>query len=265
MTVPQFKLTFDVGHGSPQLVDFPKILLTHGHLDHSSGLPYIISQRALRHLAPAEVFCPPGLADPLRRILDVWAEVEGFRADYVLTPIDYATDYLLTGKFSFRAIPSVHRVTSNGYVIFEKTTRLKEEFRALPGPEIVRLKKERNDLFYDTEIPTITFSGDTQIEFVLENEIVRESKVLFLECTYISDDRPVERARQWGHTHLYEIAAHAEAFRNVERLFLIHFSPRYRPEDIRAAIQKRLPGWLAERTVPWIQGPTRKERPRTPH
>ena len=252
MTLPQFKLTFDVGHGSPELVEFPRILLTHGHLDHSSGLPYLISQRALRHLSPPEIFCPPELADPLRRILEVWAEVEGFQAGYVLTPVDYSTTYPLSGKFFFRAVRTVHRVASNGYVILEQSTRLKEEFRSLPGHEIARLKKERDDLFYDTEIPTVTFSGDTQIEFVLENEIVRRSKILFLECTYVADDRPVERARLWGHTHLLEIAANAEAFRDVERLFLIHFSPRYRPDQIRQAIRDQLPDWLAERTVPWL-------------
>ena len=254
MTLPQFKLTFDVGHGSPQLVEIPRILLTHGHLDHSSGLPYVVSQRALRHLPPPEVYCPPELADPLQRIMKVWAEIEGFEAPYVLTPVDYGTTYPLSGKFFVRAIRTVHRVPSNGYAILEQSTRLKAEFRSLPGPEIARLKKERDDLFYEVEIPTVTFSGDTQIEFVLENELVRKSKILFLECTYVADDRPVERARTWGHTHLFEIAANAEAFRDVERLFLIHFSPRYRPEQVREAIRKHLPEWLAERTVPCIPG-----------
>ena len=107
-------------------------------------------------------------------------------------------------------------------------------------------------MFYESTLPHITFSGDTQIEFVLENEIVRRSRALFLECTYVSEDRPVERARKWGHTHLFEIAEHAEAFRDVEQLFLIHFSPRYRRREIEEALDKHLPDWLRAKTTPFI-------------
>ena len=164
----------------------------------------------------------------------------------------------MQAKTFFKAIRSVHRVPSNGYVILEKAVKLKAEFLDLPGTEIARLKQERDDLFYESETPMVTFSGDTQIEFVLENEIVRRSKVLFLECTYISDDRPVERAREWGHIHLDEIVANAEAFRETEKLYLIHFSPRYRPDDIRAALKAKLPEWLYEKTTPFI--PTRGRR-----
>ena len=252
MTVPQFKLSFDVGHGDPKLTEFSKILLTHGHMDHSSGLPYYISQRALRHLSPPQIFCPPEFVAPFKDIMDAWAKIEGFKAKYELIGVVPTEQYELQGKFFFQAVPSVHRVPSNGYVIQEKTVKLKDEFKSLPGPEIARLKKERDDLFYESRIPTIAFSGDTQIEFVLENEIIRDSKILFLECTYISPDAPVERARKWGHIHLDEIVANAEAFQNTERLFLIHFSPRHRNDEIRSTLKNRLPGWLFDKTVPCI-------------
>ena len=181
-----------------------------------------------------------------------WAEIEGFEAEFSITPVDYDTLYPLQGNFHFKAVPSVHRVPSNGYVIFEKTVKLKPEFLELPGQEIAKLKKERDDLFYESMLPTITFSGDTQIEFLLENEVVRKSKVLFLECTYISEDRPVSRAREWGHIHLEEIIKNADAFRDTEQLYLMHFSPRYRNDVIRRTLKEQLPDWLYQKTTPFL-------------
>ena len=266
MGLPQYKLVFDIGVGHTKLTEYQRLLLTHGHLDHSSGIAYYISQRALRRLDPPDIYCPPELADPLKRIFDIWAEIEGFEAGYNLHPVQYDQYYKLQGNVYFKAIPSIHRVPSNGYAILEKTRKLKDEFQDLPGHEIAVLKQKRDDLFYDHENPVVTFSGDTQIEFVLQNEIVRRSKILFLECTYVDEKRPVERARQWGHIHLFEIAEHAEAFRDIERLFLIHFSPRYKQEVIVQQIKEVLPDWLAEKTTPSlysrdvrnINPPTRK-------
>ena len=119
------------------------------------------------------------------------------------------------------------------------------------------MKKAGADIFYEHENVLITFSGDTQIEFVTQNELVQRSRILFLECTYISADRPVERARRWGHIHLDEIVAGAEAFREIEHLFLIHFSPRYSHKEIKATLQARLPDWLYKRTTPFLSKPGR--------
>ena len=228
------------------------MLLTHGHLDHSSGLAYHISQRSLRHLPGATIYSPPSIAPHLREIMRLWSTIEEFEFDYNLIPVEYDQILPLKGNFYFSAFPTLHRIDSCAYTIFERRVKLKEEFRHLPGNEISTLKKQRNDLFFETGVPIVTFSGDTRIEFILENQHARDSKVLFLECTYIDEKRSVERARTWGHVHLDEIATHAESFRNVEKLFLIHFSPRYRHEEIRRAIKAKLPEWLAKKTVPFI-------------
>ena len=75
---------------------------------------------------------------------------------------------------------------------------------------------------------------------------MRESKILFLECTYVDADRNVERARAWGHTHLDEIIAHAKEFKN-ERIVLIHFSKRYKHSHIRDIVKRKTPDILKGR------------------
>lgn len=252
MSMPRQKICFDIGRGDSKLVEIPTLLMTHGHLDHAAGVPYHVSQRNLRRLPTTKIYVPPPLEPPLRKILKLWAEIEDFDMQFDLEAVEYDRTYPLTGNLHFQAVPSVHRVPSNGYTIFEKTRKLRDEFRELPGPEIARLKNIRDDLFYDSTVAHVTFSGDTQIEFVTDNEIVRRSKVLFLECTFICDERPVDRARQWGHIHLDEIVANAEAFRDVEQLYLIHFSPRYRKDRIHQTLKKKLPDWLHAKTVPFL-------------
>ena len=250
--LPQFKLLFDIGTGYDHIIEVPKLLISHGHLDHSSGIAYYISQRNLKRLMPAEIYVPPLFYEPLKEVLNLWSKIEGYNTVYNLTPLDYNKFYHLQGNNYFKAVKSVHRVPSNGYTIFEKTRKLKEEFQKLPSNKIAELKSKGIDMFYEYYIPLITFSGDTQIEFVINNECVRKSRILFLECTYIDKVRTIEQTREWGHIHLDEIVENVECFREVDKLYLIHFSPRYNSEKILKNLKDKLPIWLFEKTTPFI-------------
>lgn len=260
ITVPRFKLMFDTGIGSSAIIDYSKILLTHGHLDHASGLAYLISQRSLRKLQPPEVYVPKEIFQPLDEILKLWHKIENYESKYKLIPVDFDTKYVLENHFYFKAIPSFHRVPSNGYVIMQIKKKLKSEYKHLSGHEIAELKSKNPDIIEIVHEPVLVFSGDTQIEFVLKNQIVQKAKILFLECTYICDERPIERARQWGHIHLYEIANYSEYFREIQKLFLIHFSPRYTKKEIYETLKKVLPDWLYKKTTPFLS----KEEKRIP-
>ncbi len=252
IAIPHLKIMFDTGIGSPELVEIPKILLTHGHLDHASGLAYLISQKSLRKLPPPEVYVPSEIFEPIDKILKLWHEIEQYKSEYILYPVELNQMYYIYGNYYFKAIPSYHRIPSYGYVIFEKKKKLKEEYKNLPGHQIAELRKTNPDIIEEKYEPIITFSGDTQIEFVLHNEIVQKTKILFLECTYICDKRPIERARKWGHIHLYEIIQHAEYFKEIEKLFLIHFSPRYKKKEIKETLKQKLPEWLYKKTTPFL-------------
>ncbi len=258
--IPRFKLLFDTGIGSPSLIEYNKILLTHGHLDHASGLAYLISQRSLRKLPPPEVYVPREIYQPLDEILKLWHKIENYESQYKLIPIDFNAHYDLENQFYFKALQSFHRVASNGYVIVQIKKKLKAEYKHLPGYEIAKIKNQNPDIIETVHEAVLVFSGDTQIEFVLKNEIVQKAKILFLECTYICDERPIERARKWGHIHLYEIAQYSEYFKDIEKLFLIHFSPRYSKKEIYETLKKVLPEWLYKKTTPFLS----KERKETP-
>ncbi|MFN3604289.1 MAG: MBL fold metallo-hydrolase [Leptonema sp. (in: bacteria)] len=252
ISIPRFKLMFDTGIGSPALVENNKILLTHGHLDHASGLAYLVSQRSLRKLPPPEIYVPEEIYEPLDQILKLWSKIEKFESFYNLIPINFNAQYPLEHNFYFKAVPSFHRIPSNGYAIIQIKKKLREEYKHLPGSEIANLKKTNPEIIETIHEPVIIFSGDTLIEFVLENPIVQKTKVLFLECTYICDQRPVNRARKWGHIHLYEIAKYSEYFKDIQKLYLIHFSTRYTKKEIRETLKRVLPNWLYQKTTPFL-------------
>jgi len=242
---------FDVGNQPVHYTHIGNLLLTHAHLDHSAGLPYYISQRSLRNLKPPKIYVPEEIYFELDSIIKLYQKIEDFNYNYNLISAKKGELYELSQNFFLRPLKTLHRIPSQGYTIYEKSRKLKPEFLGLKSEEIIRRKQSGEILTEEKFVPLISFSGDTQIEYVLENEDVQKSKILFLECTYLDDKRDVQRARKWGHLHLDEIVANSKYFQN-EKLVLIHFSKRYSSKEIFSLIRSKLPSDLLERTYCFI-------------
>jgi len=107
------------------------------------------------------------------------------------------------------------------------------------------------------EVPEVAFTGDTTADWITSEDPVAvdalRAKLLICECTFVDDVVTPEGAREYGHTHLDEIAAAADRFEN-DAVLLIHFSARYKAADITAALAARLPEQLQKRVTPLLVG-----------
>ncbi len=246
--LPGFHLAFDIGRAPQALIDIPRIFLSHGHLDHAFGLPYYFSQRSLKHMPLGTAYVPQPIVEPLREILKLWNKIEGFEYPIQVEGLNPGSEVKLTGNTFVRALKAEHRVEALGYALIRNVKKLKPEFEGLSGSELQKLRKDSVEISEEKETPLVVYSGDTTFEFVENHEEARKAEILILECTYIDDKRPIERARKWGHIHLDEIIRALHLFEN-DRIILTHLSRRYASSYVRKILAEKVPKEWADRII----------------
>ena len=240
-----FKWIFDMGYQNIRNLSANKIFLSHSHLDHSMSLPYYLSQRTFRGMKTTDVYVPEKTYEFWKNVIGLYSKMENFEYNYNLIPVSPNIDINLSSEYILKSHKTYHRVDSVGYTIIKKTRKLKKEYSLLSSKELTELKKKVNilDEFYK---PIFSFSGDTTIDYVLENSLVQKSTILFLECTYVDQVKTIEQTRNWGHIHLDEIIKNAHLFQN-EKIILIHFSKRYKKSYLKETVSKKIPENLKDK------------------
>lgn len=248
ISMPELSLSFDAAVGYPFLLTLKNFFITHGHLDHAGGIPYIISQKAMTSQPTPKFYMPPSLVEPLQDIMRTWEKIEGHQYDRDFIAVKPDDRIELNEHFFVKPFPSVHRIESNGYTLFESKKQLDPMLKGLSREEIQRRGRAGETVNVVLETPLVSFTGDTQIEFLDQREWVRKSKVLFVECTYLDEKKPVQSARDWGHLHLDELIPRLKDIES-ERIVIIHVSSRYPTPLAQAILDKRLPASERERVV----------------
>ncbi len=248
IAMPQYDLCFDTAQGFPFHFNLKHFFITHGHLDHAAGIPYIISQKAMNSHAPAHFYMPKSLVQPMKNIMSIWEEIEKHQYKYHFHGFDADDEVALNNNFFVKAFPTIHRVDSLGYTLFQKVLKIKKEYADLPSTEIVKLKSKNIEIQDVLTTPLVSFTGDTEIDFLNQRPWIRKSKILFLECTYIDNSKSIEHAKKWGHTHLDEILPVLDQIES-EKIVLIHLSSRYSTEYALKILKEKIPSHLMDRIV----------------
>lgn len=248
LTLPQYSLAFDVANGLPHAINMNTFLISHGHMDHAAGIPYIISQKAMRAHKKPRFFMPESMVPPLKEIMHQWGKIEAHEYDFEFIGVKLGDEFEIKKNLVVRPFPTIHRIPSFGYSLYRKYRKLRSDLEGHPSEAIAKVRKEGQDPTEERYEPLVSFTGDTQIEFLDEAPEVLNSKVLILETTYLDKKKSITSAKEWGHTHLEELIPRLGSIKS-EKILLIHTSARYSFEEAQGLLRSLLPKHERERVV----------------
>ena len=247
--VPELDVLLDAGLPLRSFATVGRFFLSHGHLDHVSGLAGLLNIRGLVGGKRATIYLPAEIEEPVRDLLRAHTALARAELDVELVPMLPGDERPLGNSVFVRAFQTHHPVPSLGYQFVRRVSKLRPEHHGKAPEEIARLRKQgARGLFEEHERLELAYATDT-LSRVLDTEpSLLESRVLVLECTFVDSTRSVEDARRKFHLHLDELIELAPKFNN-EALVLMHFGQGTSPERVREAVQSRLPPGLRERVV----------------
>lgn len=236
-------LAFEAGRGGPQVAGASDLFLSHGHLDHALGVPYVLSQRTRHQGKGTRLFCPPEVVADLEALIAAAGRLEASEYDYSLEGLAPGARVAVGRDMLVEAFATDHVLPSLGFHLIRCKRRLKPEHRGLPGHELGRLRAAGVATEDEVEELLLSYCGDTGAEVFEMEPRLYETDILLVECTFMGPERR-EHARLYKHVHFDDLVARAERFEN-RALVLHHLSRRFRVSDMRAAVERELPALAA--------------------
>ena len=239
VAIPQLDVCFDIGKAPDQFIPVNHVLLTHGHMDHSAGFAYYLSQRNFCGQIPGTILAPENLLGPMKRIIDAWGQLDGNKIPVNLVGVKPGDEYQIKPNLITRVFPTKHSRGSVGFCVIEKRKKLKAEYTELTGPQIVELKKQGIQIDNPLEMPIVTYLGDTQYVDFSQLDYVAKSKILIAECTFYETDHE-GRAQAGKHMHVTELAGLLDKMQN-EHIIITHLTQRTAMHEIRKMLKDLMP------------------------
>lgn len=256
LAVPELGIVFDAGSSPRSSGALDTILLSHGHVDHIGALPALLGIRALHGKAkPPRVVMPAEIVEDLTASLAALSRLQRWPLQIEAIGMSPGDELPLRGDLRVRAVKTFHPVPSLGYVLVRRFSKLKPELAGLPGPAIAARRRAGEDVTdYDDRLE-LAYATDTLVSALDHAPELLAARVLIVECTFLDERKSVEGARAGCHIHLDEIIERADRFAN-EHVVLMHVSQIYRPDEVAAVLDARVPPGLRKRIIPFVPAAT---------
>jgi len=225
MKINGFTIYLDAGLSSSFIPDL--ILLTHGHLDHTSSLPAILSQN---------IKCP--IMHPKSLSHNLLLAVKSFYClnNDILDKKHFSINSIIKTHAQFKkgqkqiAIETFdldHGVSCQGYKIYVEKQKLKDEYIGKSGEELKEIKKTE-EITKVVKQPSVIFCCDTSSRVL--SSLDYSFPIIIIECTFLLDEH-YEEAISRLHIHWKDLEPYIYSNKTTN-FCLIHFSTRYKNEQL---------------------------------
>lgn len=243
--VPGLRLVLDLGTCTRSSVSQPVVLVSHGHLDHIGAIAQHAARRTLLGMSEGTYVVPHTVAPLVEQLFNAAGALDGQVIPRRVVALAPGQEHPLGKGRVVRAFETYHRVPSQGYTVWETRGRLRDEFRGLPGARLGELRRQGVTLDDPYEVARLSFTGDTRVEVLERTPELQRTECLVIEASFLNELVPAAEAREMGHIHLDELIDRAALLPPTDVVFS-HFSARYRPQDVREILARRLPDGLQE-------------------
>jgi ribonuclease Z len=249
--IPELKIGFDLGAQPWDFMGTPTWFLSHTHLDHIAALPVYVARRRMMRMEPPTLYVPAYAIEDIRRLLHVFQRLDRGRMVCTLNGINPGDEIELSRDHVVTAFGTTHTIPSVGYVVWERRFKLKEEYHGLPGEKIRDLRLGGVAVTREVRTPLLAYTGDTSPAGLDACPAAFQAKILIAELSFVRPNHRREKIHKFGHMHLDDFVERADRFEN-ELIICAHLSTRYHTQEVRRAVEDKLPPRLRERVRLWI-------------
>lgn len=234
---PGGKVAIDAGVQLVELVQADVICLSHAHMDHIGALLWNFTMRSMRNLAPQLVLGEAKILEDVANLREAMLKFGQQSLPWKPQAVKPGDTISIGGNQVLRPFRSVHVTPTLGWSCGEVRKKLKPEFQSKTSNEMVALKKAGIEISEEVFASKWAVTSDTMIEVFDLNPFLKDVPELMIECTFVKPEQ-VEKAKEFGHIHVDQLAAKLQEINFQGNLTLTHFSAASTGEERAEALKR---------------------------